>query len=192
MKDKAQKTLDVAVRVSALLQQNHIKCMVIGAAALAVHGYARQSVDLDLATYIHPFEKFKEIAEILRQEGYTVEFFTPDSDDPLGGVMNITGSDFEPVQIVNFFNPLNRRQIHRLVGEALAEIKGVNSKLCVISPELLVALKLFAGDSQSLSDISKLIEVNSDIDHAKIAELANIAGLEKEWQRILNLKSENR
>jgi hypothetical protein len=34
--------------------------MVVGAAALAVHGYARQSVDLDLAVYANPFEAFRQ------------------------------------------------------------------------------------------------------------------------------------
>ena len=43
--------------------------MVIGAAALAVHGYARQSVDLDLATYENPFESFDNLAERLAAAG---------------------------------------------------------------------------------------------------------------------------
>lgn len=156
--------------------------MVIGAAALAVHGYARQSVDLDLATYENPFENFKNLASQLANAGFHVEAVTPDADDPLGGVINITGSDFDPVQIINFMNPLRPQPIHKLVGKALAELGDDASELQVISAELLILLKLYAGDYQSLADIRRLLEANAQIDRERIAEMALLAGLDEAWQ----------
>ena len=41
--DRIARTLEVARQVSAILREANVRCMVIGAAALAVHGYARFS-----------------------------------------------------------------------------------------------------------------------------------------------------
>jgi hypothetical protein len=158
--------------------------MVIGAAALAVHGYARQSVDLDLATYENPFETFDGLKSKLSEAGFHAEAVTPDADDPLGGVINITGADFDPVQIINFMNPLRPQRVHKLVGEALAELKEQPGELQVVSAELLIMLKLYAGDAQSQSDISRLIEANPTLDRTRIAELARTAGLDHAWQAL--------
>ncbi|WP_169314399.1 lactonase family protein [Turneriella parva] len=77
--------------------------------------------------------------------GFQVETITPDADDPLGGVINVTGSDFDPVQIINFMNPLRPQRVHKLVGEALAELTENADQLQVVSAELLILLKLYAG-----------------------------------------------
>ena len=156
--------------------------MVIGAAALAVHGYARQSVDLDLATYENPFESFDNLAERLAAAGFQVEAIKPDADDPLGGAINITGPDFDLVQIINFMNPLHPQRVHQLVGQALAELSSDSEELQVVSIELLIMLKLYAGDQQSLSDIHKLLEANPTLDKTRITELARTAGLDHAWQ----------
>lgn len=76
------------------------------------------------------------------------------------------------------------RPIHRLVGQALAELEIKPGELKVVSAELLIVLKLYAGDLQSLSDIRKLLEANTRIDLAKVAELSREAGLEKEWNAV--------
>lgn len=83
-----------------------IDSALIGALALAVHGYTRATEDADLATDVDPFTQLKDAARVLQDAGFNVEFATPDSDDTLGGVITISGDDFDPIQIVNFYNPL--------------------------------------------------------------------------------------
>lgn len=73
--------------------------------ALAVHKYPRATDDFDLATNTDPFRQLNEVAERLRARGFEVELVTPDAEDPLGGVLNVTGPDFNLVQVVNFANP---------------------------------------------------------------------------------------
>ena len=114
--------------------------------------------------------------------GFQVEAVTPDADDPLGGVINVTGPDFDPVQIINFMNPLRPQRVHKLVGEALSELGADASELQVVSAELLILLKLYAGDSQSSADIRRLLEANAEINRESIAELALRAGLDHAWQ----------
>ncbi len=185
--DRIARTLEVARQVSAILKEADVRCMVIGAAALAVHGYARQSVDLDLATYENPFENFKNLVSQLSVAGFQVEAITPDADDPLGGVINVTGPDFDPVQIINFMNPLRPQRIHKLVGKALAELGDDASELQVVSAELLILLKLYAGDPQSLADIQRLLEANAEINRERIKEMALLAGLDHAWKNIMKV-----
>lgn len=184
--DRITRTLEVAKTVSDILRASGVRSMVIGATALAVHGYARQSVDLDLATYENPFETFDLLRNRLSGAGFRAEAVTPDADDPLGGVINITGPDFDPVQIINFMNPLRPQRLHKLVGEALAELKEKPGELQVVSAELLILLKLYAGDTQSQSDIRRLIEANPTLDKTRIAELARNAGLDHDWNALIN------
>ncbi len=70
--------------------------------ALAVHGYVRDTEDFDIAT-----ATFRVLGLLEKELGlrYDVELVTPDADDPLGGCLNVTGDDFDLVQIVNFENP---------------------------------------------------------------------------------------
>ena len=73
--------------------------------------------------------------------------FTPEArGDPLGGVIEITGSGFKPIQIVNFHNPLGARRT-RIGEEAIrsAEADRIErSALRVVSLPYLIALKLYA------------------------------------------------
>lgn len=181
---RIKRTLEVAEHVSDIIAGNNEKCFVIGASALAAHGYSRQSVDLDLATHMHPQEVLPRLGNSIRESGFAVEVILPDSDDPLGGVINITGPDFDTVQVINFNNPWRRAAVHRLVGQALSELQMIPSELQVISAELLIVLKLYAGDLQSLSDIRKLLEANPDINLSQVTALSREAGLEKEWNAV--------
>ena len=54
----------------AILAQAGIDSVLIGAAALAVHGYPRATQDLDLATYVEP-KRLAAVALDLRQEGFS-------------------------------------------------------------------------------------------------------------------------
>jgi hypothetical protein len=81
---RLKKTLEVARLVSDILAENGSNCFVIGASALAVHGYARQSVDLDLAMHVHPQESLPRLGAEITKAGFTVEVVLPDGDDPLG------------------------------------------------------------------------------------------------------------
>ncbi len=157
-----EKTLAVAERVSEILQESGVENALIGAAALAIHGYPRATEDVDLATDTDPFTRLREIRSELERKGYSVEFNEPDAEDPLGGVLTISGSDFAPVQIVNFHNPLNRQKnpgaeaIRSALSGAIA-----GSSLRVVDLPHLVALKLYSGGAKSRLDVIELLERNT-------------------------------
>jgi hypothetical protein len=73
--------------------------------------------------------------------------------------------------------------LHELVGEAFSELGENANELQVVSAELLILLKLYAGDSQSMVDIHRLLEANAGIIRERIAELALRAGLDHDWRK---------
>jgi hypothetical protein len=151
-----ERTLAVAVEVAHAIEALGAPSAVIGAVALAVHGYPRATADLDVATLLPTEAALLELAETLRHRGYRVSVATPDAQDPLGGVLTIVAPDADPVQVVNFFNPWNG---WAPVGKAALEsaLPGVLGPLAVVDVPHLVALKLYAGGRKSELDVLELL-----------------------------------
>ena len=99
--DRTERTLSVAEAIASSLRESGARSAVIGAIALAFHGYTRATQDVDIATHVDPRTVLRDIGRTLTQQGYTIRLIFPDSDDPLGGVLTVTGSDFDAVQVVN-------------------------------------------------------------------------------------------
>ncbi len=180
--DRAKRTVAVAEQVVRLLQQREISSAVIGAAALAAHGYPRATRDFDLATNVDPFPTFRHLEEVLRREGFEVQFDAPDADDSLGGVLRVKGGNFERVEVVNFYNPWpGARDASVLAREALREARmplSPESPLRVVSLPHLIALKLYAGGGKSKGDVVELLERNREhLDLAGLRDVCNRHGL---------------
>ncbi|REG29572.1 hypothetical protein ATI61_107268 [Archangium gephyra] len=180
--DRAERTIQVAERIADTLHQHQIPSAVIGAAALAVHLCPRYTEDFDLAININPFPTMRRVEEALRQQGFEVAFDPPDAGDPLGGVLRVTGDDFDLVEVVNFQNPWpGSRDCTVLAREALLEAKvelSPESPLRVVSLPYLIALKLYAGGRKSTNDVLELLERNREhLDLAGLRDVCNRHGL---------------
>ena len=106
---RAARSLDVARRVHGLLAASAVDSAIIGSIALALHGYVRATRDLDLGVALVTFGPLRTAGEKLRAEGFDVHVSEPAPDDDLGGVVTVSGRDFDPVQIVNLTAPGGRR-----------------------------------------------------------------------------------
>ena len=82
--------LDTTERIAALLAEQGIQAMVIGAVAMAAHRYVRHTEDIELGVNV-PVRDLATVAGSLRAAGLEVIFREPDKQDPLGGVIDITG-----------------------------------------------------------------------------------------------------
>ncbi|WP_146209688.1 nucleotidyltransferase family protein [Vitiosangium sp. GDMCC 1.1324] len=180
--NRQERTLEVADRVAEILRQHEVQVAVIGAAALAVHLYPRYTEDFDLAINTEPFPTLRRVEEALRGEGFEARLEAPDPEDALGGVLRVTGDDFEPIEVVNFYNPWpGARDASVLAREALRDAKialSPDSPLRVVSLPHLIALKLYAGGFKSKADVAELLERNRDrLDLAELRDVCNRHGL---------------
>jgi hypothetical protein len=185
MSDRLARTLEVADRARALLATKGASCAVIGAAALAAHGYARATSDLDLGTATDPFTTLRWLTDALKKEGLAAALTTPDADDPLGGVVTIRGDDFDQVQIVNFVNPLgaSRNPGPEAIESAGLAIEGTTLKVVALAH--LIALKLYAGGLKSRVDVIELLRRNPAADLREIRAVCARHALAAELDQVL-------
>ncbi len=156
-----------AERVNEILESRGVGAVVIGAVALAAHGYVRFTEDLDLGVNTD-LGTLNKVAEALRMAGFEVELREPDGQDPLGGVVDVRGP-FGLVQIVNYGG-----RFPAVIDGGIAAADTVirpGSRLRIVPLPHLVALKLYAGGTKSRADILELLSRNPDADMAGLRDL---------------------
>lgn len=156
----ADGNLVAAEQVVAVMQRLGMRAVVIGAIALAAHRYVRYTDDIDLGVDAE-LGQMRELAAVLAGEGLEVEFHEPDGDDPLGGVLDVSGS-FGSVQVINFGERFPTVIHDALAGETRPIREG--SELRIVPITQLVALKLYAGGAKSKADIIEMLRRNPEAD----------------------------
>ena len=184
---RPERTLEVAARVAMILDGLGVPSALIGAAALAVHGFPRATDNVDLAVATDPFTVLREAQQrITAALHVTARLVTPGADDPLGGVLSITGDDFDPVQVVNFLNTLATRPNPGEEAVRTAQPGIVTgTALRVVDLPHLVALKLYAGGYKSRLDVLALLDRNPGLDCDETARICARFGLDEAWRDLL-------
>ncbi len=174
-------SLREAERIAALLEPEGVELVVIGAFALAAHRYVRSTHDVDLGVNAD-LAQMRRILKVLRSHGYDAEFNEPGRDDPLAGVIDVSGP-FCMVRIVSFEN-----RFPAVIRDALAngEIRTKpDGGLPVVPITQLVALKLYAGGLKSLADIVELLRRNPEADLQEIGDTCRKYRL-RGWQSVMD------
>lgn len=185
---RARRTLDAALRVQDTLALEAIKVTLIGAAALAEYRYPRSTADLDFGSCVHPFQVLPRGVEALKRKGIRASLEFPDAEDPLGGVIHVTGANHDPIQVVNFLNPLADKDAAKLMREGIDRSHSIaGTAFRVVPLEHLIALKLYAGGAKSILDVAELLKRNPELEleavrrvcarHGLTAELAAVTVL---------------
>lgn len=162
--------IQLAERVAAIAAELGIPTALIGATALAVHGYVRGTADIDLATAVDPFRELPRLQERLKAEGLFTELSLPDSEDILGGVLRVRArsEDDDLVEIVNFENPLRPSSNPGPQAVRAAQPIAESSALRCATLAHLIALKLFAGSRRDEADVVELLRRNTQADPTEI------------------------
>jgi len=151
---------------------------MIGAMALAAHGLARSSLDVDLlATDLSLLEPdaWDDFS------GGSVDARVGGVFDPLAGVIRIAQPAEIPVDIV-LFGP------HGWQAEALHRASG--SPVPIVALEDLVLLKLFAGGPRDRADIHGLLDLHPHLQDRLSAHLDSLPPDRRAlWGRILDERS---
>lgn len=158
----------IAHRVQAVLDAAGVRYCVIGAYALAVHGVARYTADVDLLTLdtrvLDPGFWRAPLAVTVRHG---------DDSDPLAGVVRFDSPALDLI--------VGRGSIMRA---ALAEAKPEPLVGClVVTPFWLAMMKLEAGGVQDLADVQLLFEARRRAGHALREEVAAQAERLSDWGR---------
>jgi len=158
--------LRAAEQVAEFLDRHDVPAVVIGAVALAAYRYVRYTEDIDLGVDAD-LPGMRKLLRALRAEGWTAELREPDGDDPLGGVIDVSGP-FGLVQIVSFADRFSSAIRDALAGDDIRVRPG--SRLRIVPLPQLVALKLYAGGSKAKADIVELLRRNPEVELAPIRE----------------------
>ena len=169
-------TLGLARRVACEAAELGIPTAVIGAMALAAHGFIRATDDVDLGVCTPFSPTLQGLRNRLRDLGLSVTLRSPDDDDPLDGVLVVQDGD-ALVEVVNLRGRLGRTAIDNAedLGEGLR---------CVRVAEL-VALKLYAGGRSSNHDVHELLDANPGIDHEEVEHTCTSLGLASQWTALV-------
>jgi hypothetical protein len=160
----------LAERVAVVATSLGIEIALIGAAALAAHGYVRATQDVDFATSVNPFDELTKFEHALSELGLRTRLIMPDDEYPLGGVLRIweleddDGDPIEPVEIVNFSNPFRPRLTPG--ADAVRNAVALDDRPHIRCVRLadLVALKLYSHSRRDLADIVDVLARNPDAD----------------------------
>lgn len=153
-------TFELARDVQEVLGSRGHEPLLIGALALAVHNYPRQTEDLDVAIAVAPRD-LPRLADDLRARKMEVLLSLPDADDPLGGVLTCERPGAFPVQVVNFDNS-PAGGFPALVRDAASLARRVSDELPlrVVSLIDLILFKLYAGGPKASMDVLELLARN--------------------------------
>ena len=185
--DSAERTLALAGEIASALRARRVKSALIGAGAMAVHNYARQTEDIDLAVS-EPLDRFRRLADDLRKRGFEVELAEPDAQDPLGGVLTVSRGGAGPVQIVNLDNSTfsaGHPRLGRVAVETSESRPDLPGDIRVVTLPILIALKLYAGGTKSELDVLELLDRNRPVDLGALRELCADLGLQDQLERVL-------
>ncbi len=166
---KKMTLLDAAEEVARILYEQKVSVVVIGATALAAHHYVRMTHDIDLGVNAS-IPQLRAIRDALAKANFKAVLREPDGQDPLGGVIDITGP-FGLIQIISFYDRFPA-VIEDAVKATTASIRP-DSLLKLTPLPQLVALKLYAGGLKSKADIAELLTRNPEADLNAIRQICN-------------------
>ncbi len=139
-------------RVVAILSDENITFVVIGASAMAAHGVSRSTIDIDLMTLDSRALKTATWSGLISQ-GFNIDIRHGDAEDPLRGVVRFESPGQRPVDLIVGHGGWQTLIIERPES---ASFEGL--ELPVVGKVDLILLKLYAGGPQDLWDIRQLLD----------------------------------
>jgi len=144
--------------VAGLLDERHVRYVLIGAGALAVHGISRATLDRDLLVVdpvVFDPTLWAPLSGALPAAGHC-DIRRGDADDPLLGVVRITAEGERDVDVI-----VGRHSWQRDVLLRSREVEIDGRSIPVATPADLILLKLYAGGTQDRWDIEQLLALDA-------------------------------
>lgn len=161
------------LEVVALLDRHRIPYAVVGAFAVSFYGVVRASMDTDAvislqAAGIDPSVLLKEF----HGAGFKAVYRKGDLRDPIGALLRVEDDFNNRVDLLIQVRGMEEGAFSRTV-----KTRFMDHTLQMISPEDLVAMKLFAGNAKDLEDAAGVLKVSGKrLDQALLKKLARRYG----------------
>ena len=142
--------------VADVLVRQDVSYAVVGAMAAAVHGVVRASLDADALVLL----QVREAASLRRSfdaAGFITELRIGDPDDPIPALLDLRDAHGNRVDLLIGLRGLDPQALSRAV--AVGFLGGV---LRIIGREDLIAMKVFAGGPQDLSDARAALQLDRE------------------------------
>jgi len=155
LRDAMTKPMTLLDRVATLLADRNVPHALIGAAALAVHGISRSTLDQDLLV-THP-AVLDPLFWILLTPDAVIDARPGDVEDPLAGVVRLRANGERDVDVV-----VGRDAWQTAVVARAQPVRFGASSIPVVTAADLVLLKLYAGGTQDRWDVEQLMGTDAD------------------------------
>lgn len=159
--------------VISLLNKQHIPYAIIGAFAASFYGVVRASMDADAVISLQPGQTdIKVLLDELRKAGLKSSYRKGDLKDPVGAVVNVEDRFRNRVDLL-----MNIRGVSEAIFSRTVEAEFMKVRIRLVGIEDFIAMKIFAGSPQDLSDVVGVLKVSFDRIHmALLKELVQRHG----------------
>jgi len=159
--------------VASLLTKERLDYAVIGAMAASVHGVVRASLDADAVMSVTT-ERLGELEMLFKKTGFQTELRRGDLADPIPALLAVSDSFGNRVDLLAGLRGTDPEIFNRAI-----EVPFQGETLRVVGREDFIAMKLFAGGPQDLSDVRLAMAVAKDsLDKPLLTRLAKGFGLQ--------------
>lgn len=146
---------DELTSLAHALNEHGIEYALCGGIALAIHGHARATVDIDMLVLSESLSKILTIAE---QLGYTIRDLDLSLHNEAVEIRRVSKIDPDTKFVLTLDMILVTDTI-RNIWETRVSANWQGGKLVVVSREGLIALKKISGRPQDVADIAALERV---------------------------------
>ena len=143
--------LDELSQLVSTFERNGIEYAVCGGLAMAVHGFARATLDIDVL--IRP-ESLEKVYAVGKEHGYDIRGLDISFKERAVEIRRVSKIDDEG-EVLSLDLLLVTPHV-KDVWESKEEIDFAGSQLTVVSREGLIKMKKLAGRPQDLADIERL------------------------------------
>ena len=129
-----------------VLQRERLDYAVIGALALAVHGFVRASIDADALLCVDA-ARLQRLQQQFEQAGFRTLLRPAGQEDPVLGMLVLTDSLGNQVDLLGGLKGMDPQVFARTL-----EVSFGGATLRIVGREDFIAMKCFAGSPQDLID----------------------------------------
>ena len=178
---------DVLLDIVSICEHEPFTYAVMGGLAVRVHGIPRPTYDVDFQLTVDE-DQLTRFVSLVEKRNYSIgEQYVAGWRDRVGGMplikLKTYMADGHSID-VDIFISETPFQISIMNRRVRLELEG--KTMWFVSAEDLVLLKLLANRPRDVGDISDILFVQSELDHAYIRKWAGPLGIETQLEKVLD------